>query len=476
MTQKLYGLLLLLLVMSRFYANGQQVLGERSQQTLHRIEEIDNRLSAAQELGGLFAAYGLIVQPPGGTEGEDIIDAVHTVNDVAGTDADSYTTIADYVNSLDAIKRERIEIEILDLISADESSGDHLLSDDERRFWNDFVNDATNPSYGQGQSTGEPHLKTFDGYSYDLQAAGEFILCKSSNQFGIQVRQKPLNQSVSVNSAVAMNVHGQKICFYADDFPDIEKNTPLRINGKPRTFNSRFIVLKNGGAIEKISEGEYLVLWETGEKALVKMYSNNGVMMDVTVTVPRNSKTNMQGLLGNNNGSSGDELKNSNGTLLPSKSWKNEIQQYISFNNINNQFGEAEKEFNKELVKKFADTWRVTDENSLFSYQIGKTTKSFSDKKFPFAYHSIADLSSEQVQKARETCKAAGVSDENMHNCIYDVAFTGNNFFAQANAYLSKSNDLLTRTGIKTRLSKLPPVKSQVKAKLNGKAKKLLGL
>jgi hypothetical protein len=60
-----------------------------------------------------------------------------------------------------------------------------------------------------------------------------------------------------------------------------------------------------------------------------------------------------------------------------------------------------------------------------------------------------------------------------MHACIYDVAFTGNNFFAQANAYLSKTTDLLNRTGIKTLLDKIPSVKNQVKEKLKGKAKKL---
>ena len=87
--RKLFILLLLCTVVICFSANGQQVLGERSQQTLHRIEEIDNHLSAAQQLGGLCAAYGLIVQPPGGTEAEDVADAIHTVNDVAGTDADS---------------------------------------------------------------------------------------------------------------------------------------------------------------------------------------------------------------------------------------------------------------------------------------------------------------------------------------------------------------------------------------------------
>ena len=455
-----------------FCANAQQVLGERSQKTLHRIEEINVALHGAQQLGGLLAVYGLTVEPPGGTEASDVADAIATVNDVAGTDADSYTTIANYVNGLNAIQREAVQNEIGQLIFDDESSHNELLTDAERDFWNALQGNVDR-AIAEAQTHGEPHLKTFDGYSYDLQAVGEFVLCKSSKQFEIQVRQKPLDQNVSINTAVAMNVHGQKIAFYADDFPDNDKATPLRINGVPRKFKSKFIVLPHGGAIEKLNESEYMVFWETGEKAFLKFYPYLNTMIDVVVTVPAKEK-NMHGLLGNNNQLMDDDLRTGSGTLLKAESWKNDIQKYIGFGNTSNQFGKAEKEFNKQLVNKFAYSWLLTNESSFFSYAQGKTTKSFYKKEFPLSFHSIADLTPEQLQKAKDACKGEGVADENMQACIYDVAFTGQIFFTKSNAYLTKTNSILNTAGIQTPLNKIPEVKKHMKEKLKSKARKII--
>jgi len=465
--------LFLFLIFYSFSLSAQQTLGDRSQQTMSRIEEIDGHLTAAQRLGGLFAAYGFIVQPPGGTEAEDVADGIQTIRETAGQDVDDYTTIANYVHSIDAIKRELIQREIAELISDDESSGLTLLSDDERNFWNDFLNSLDQTDSAQGQTNGEPHLKTFDGYNYDLQAVGEYVLCRSSKQFEIQVRQKAMDASVAVNTAVAMNVHGQKISFYAADFPDKDYSTPLRINGVPGKFKLKFIKLKKGGAIQKIADGEYIVFWETGEKATVKIYSFASVMIDVIVTVPHRKKTNLQGLLGNNNKFIEDDLRSSTGVPLQVQSWKNDVQQYVSLGKLNNQFSNAEKEYNKQLQKKFADTWRVTDQSSLFQYEREKTTKNFVDKKFPLSYHSIADLSPDQLQKAKKTCKDGGVSEENMNGCIYDVAFTGENFFAKTNAYLTKSNELLNIVGVKIPPENVPGT-NQAKEKLKKKVKKLI--
>jgi hypothetical protein len=40
-------------------------------------------------------------------------------------------------------------------------------------------------------STADPHMRTFDGLAYDLQAAGEFILAADGNGFVLQARQEP---------------------------------------------------------------------------------------------------------------------------------------------------------------------------------------------------------------------------------------------------------------------------------------------
>ncbi len=63
-----------------------------------------------------------------------------------------------------------------------------------------------------GKSSGDPHLDTFDGLSYDFQGAGEFVLVESKvDDFVVQVRQEPANgicSSAALNTAIATRVAG----------------------------------------------------------------------------------------------------------------------------------------------------------------------------------------------------------------------------------------------------------------------------
>ena len=67
---------------------------------------------------------------------------------------------------------------------------------------------------GNGDSTGDPHLKTFDGFRFDFQQIGEYTLVRSTkDDFVVQVRQVPVPKSraVSVNQAMATKIGGQRV-------------------------------------------------------------------------------------------------------------------------------------------------------------------------------------------------------------------------------------------------------------------------
>lgn len=71
----------------------------------------------------------------------------------------------------------------------------------------------------QGRSYGDPHIATYDNTSYSFQTVGEFILTKVGDNFEVQARQKPQRDDFSLNTAVAINLYGDRIAYYAEDVP-----------------------------------------------------------------------------------------------------------------------------------------------------------------------------------------------------------------------------------------------------------------
>ena len=49
-----------------------------------------------------------------------------------------------------------------------------------------------------------------------------FFAQSLNGQVQVQTRQRPEGEDFSLNTAVAMNVNGDRVCIYADDKPDNE--------------------------------------------------------------------------------------------------------------------------------------------------------------------------------------------------------------------------------------------------------------
>lgn len=305
------------------------------------------------------------------------------------------------------------------------------------------------------RSGGDPHLVTFDGLKYDLQTVGEFTLIKSNHSaFEVQARQTPINNSgsVSMNSAVAMKVGTDRVALYAQGLPDADTTTPLRVNGKPTTIQGNKLVLKGGGEILK-QGSTYVISVPTGEKVLVSLSSS---FLNISPIVhDRSGKYN--GLLGNVNGKPNDDLQTrGGGNILKVQST------YGDVNKVLNQVGlrlpgaleRGEKVYFDQLYKQFANSWRVKQEESLFDYPPGKTTKSYVNPGFPKQYLTLNMLSADQIQKARKACTEANVTQDLMEGCIFDVGFSGFSEFARAtaeiNGYVNILNQLFPRLNIPT--------------------------
>jgi hypothetical protein len=244
------------------------------------------------------------------------------------------------------------------------------------------------------------------------------VLAKSStSNFEIQARQKARSDDFSLNTAVAMNVGGDRVSIYAEDYPDNFRNTPVRLNGSPIVVpqNSTYY-LPNGGTIRSKGD-DYQVNWPTGESVSVDIRSSGSPFLNLTVSVYP-CLGNYSGLLGNANGRQNDDFETGFGRAPA-------YMAFSSFGNSQMQQGSdiAEKEYLAFLAKDFARQFRITPMTSLFDYGFGQSTYAFTDESFPRVHRTLNDLPVAQRDAARKTCEGRGVTQDEMGGCIYDQAY-----------------------------------------------------
>ncbi len=82
------------------------------------------------------------------------------------------------------------------------------------------------------------------------------------------------------------------------------------------------------------------------------------------------------------------------------------------------------------LYNEFAESWRVTPEESLFHYDEGESTETFTNRAFPTREVTIDDLDPDVRADAEKRCREGGVVEpEALKQCIFDVGFTGDDVF-----------------------------------------------
>ena len=271
-----------------------------------------------------------------------------------------------------------------------------------------------------GRSFGDPHLKSFDEATYSFQTVGEFVLAKSEkSQFEVQTRQRAQSDNFSLNAAVAMNVAGDRVCYYASTKPD-NLNSNLRLNGMPVQLQGRTYFLPNGGVI-RFEGRNYTVSWPTGEMLIFDVRSSSEFgFVNTTVHVFACDAGSFQGLLGNANGIAEDDFQGRN--------MDRQRPAYMAFSTFGNSSLQqasniAEKEYLAFLAKDFAEDWRVTPQTTLFDYAPGTSTDYYTDRSFPRVHLTVADMNPTQRDNARARCQAMGIPAADMRGCIFDQVY-----------------------------------------------------
>lgn len=287
----------------------------------------------------------------------------------------------------------------------------------EQAQWNEIRRVVVRPGAGCGtrmaRTYGDPHLVTFDGARYSFQTVGEFVLAKSTAGMEVQARQKPQRDDFSLNTAVAMNVGGDRVAIYASDYPDGNRSTPVRVDGRAIHVDSdKAHFLSNGGTIRRNGR-TYTVSWPTGETVTAQMRSSGSMnFMNVNVQITDCSEGIFDGLLGNANGIESDDFQGLND------------QPSLRMSAGSDPFGSVTREMEQRrlayLANTLADRYRVTQLTTLFDYPLGMTTASFTDRSFPRVHRTLNEIPNDRRMAARRRCEQQGISSRDMNGCIFD--------------------------------------------------------
>jgi hypothetical protein len=253
--------------------------------------------------------------------------------------------------------------------------------------------DDGQPTPSPGQSIGDPHLLTFDGHAYDLQAAGEFTLVKSTvDDFLVQVRAVPFPGAIQValNQAIATRLGGHRLTL------ELENGVLVaRVDGV--ADNTGGVTNVGTGTLERLGTDAgtgFLLEWPDGTTVQVDQMGLVG--LNVTVRPAAARAGTLAGLLGNDNGQPGDDFTTSDGVTLTAPTAQTVHQQ-------------------------FADSWRITQAQSLFDYKPGQTTATFTNRSFPSTFVDSGSVPG--AAAATQECQADGVTDQYLlADCVIDAS------------------------------------------------------
>jgi len=272
-------------------------------------------------------------------------------------------------------------------------------------------------------AVGDPHIFTVDGLRYDFQGAGEFVALRGAGGMEIQLRMEAvptapplpddytgLSSGVSVNTAVAARVGKYRVTYQ----PDATGTFVLRVNKKETAIPADGIDLGDGSRVLPLSGGGIQIDFPDQTTLMVNtsswpFYGAQWLHVNVFHTPA------YDGLMG----------ARSKGSWLPRLS-------------DGSAFGAKPASLHDryvELYEKFADSWRVNKDTSLFDYVGDTSMAKYENKKWPtengpYAAANVAVAQPLPRPAAELACRDIAGKIEKA-NCVFDVRVMGHKDLAK---------------------------------------------
>lgn len=291
--------------------------------------------------------------------------------------------------------------------------------------WEAYANRVTG---GLAANEGDPHITTVDGVHYDFQAAGEFVVLQAADGFEVQTRQVPvptagvgganpytgLATCVSVNSAVAVRVGDHRVTYQPQLEGEARKpRMELRVDGVLTALIDAGVSLPGGGRVVRSGVDGAVIVFPDGAQvtATPGFWTSQGIWyLNVDVV----GAEAFEGIMG----------------AISPGGWLPVLPDGSSMGPMPANLGERYD----DLYHKFGDSWRVTDDTSLFDYAPGTSTKDFTVAGWPgdvppCDVPGMTPSKPVEPEVAEDACRA--VVDKARHeDCVFDVALTGETGFA----------------------------------------------
>ncbi len=265
-------------------------------------------------------------------------------------------------------------------------------------------NGGSRPSYSASVS-GDPHLITIDGGFYSFQAAGDYILTRSTeiaNDFEIQIRFIPVQtegHEWSGIHAIAAMVQGDKIEIYKQG-----SSVRVYVNETLQNYTVDEPILMDSGGIFTVGSDTIRTDWGNGSLFIIKNESASDfvdLFSSIEVILPEEvHQDKIEGLLGSYDSDPTNDIQIRDGSILTDP---------------------AEREL---YTSGFRDSWSIYHgaSTSLFNQENDPY-----DANYPGSEIELANFSSEEILAAQIACIEAGITAPNaLRACILDVLITGN--------------------------------------------------
>ncbi|MBS2937358.1 VWD domain-containing protein [Nocardioides sp. J2M5] len=246
-------------------------------------------------------------------------------------------------------------------------------------------------------SWGDPHLVTLDKRTYDLQAVGEFTLAANkAATFEVQGRYVSLpGRQASVMDALAVRT--------GENTFEIDVRGRLLVDGEETTMDELDSVVLDDGSVLFRKNGEYGIVTD---EDITLLFDTR----DATLRMGDPNHQISGGLLGSHDGDPGNDIASSSGVVYDNAT-------------------------PGQIHGPFANSWRVTDESSLFTYAESESTTTFTDLSHPDNIVTAADFAPVDIESATDSCRNAGVEmGPQFDDCVFDLLVTGQTDWADVAA------------------------------------------